>query len=107
MIVTAPKTIKNLFYKSEPMNDKNNALKTEDYGQFLNRIKKDIQRSQIKAALAVNQELILLYWRIGKGLIEKIDHEKWGSKIITTIASDLARSFRFFSSKFELYEKIC
>jgi predicted nuclease of restriction endonuclease-like (RecB) superfamily len=34
-----------------------------------------------------------LYWRIGKELIEKIDNEGWGSKVITTLASDLARSF--------------
>jgi predicted nuclease of restriction endonuclease-like (RecB) superfamily len=75
------------------MSAKKNLLKTEDYGKFLNHIKKDIQQSQIKAALAVNQELILLYWRIGKGLIEKIDHEGWGPKIITTLATDLARLF--------------
>ena len=75
------------------MSDKSNGLKTDNYGQFLDRIKKNIQRSQIKAAMAVNQELILLYWRIGKELTEKIDREEWGSKIITTIASDLARSF--------------
>lgn len=75
------------------MGDKKNLLKAEDYGQFLDHIKKDIQQSQIKAALAVNQELILLYWRIGKELVEKIDREGWGSKIITTLASDLARLF--------------
>jgi len=75
------------------MSDKNNLSKTENYGQFLDRIKKDIQQSQVKAAIAVNQELILLYWRIGKELTEKIDREGWGSKSITTIASDLARSF--------------
>lgn len=75
------------------MGDKNNILKTEDYGQFFDSIKKDIQQSQIKAAIAVNQELILLYWRIGKGLIEKIDNEGWGSKIITTLATDLNRTF--------------
>jgi predicted nuclease of restriction endonuclease-like (RecB) superfamily len=75
------------------MSDNTNLLKVKDYGQFLDHIKKDIQQSQIKAAIAVNQELILLYWRIGKGLTEKIDNEGWGSKIITTLASDLARLF--------------
>ena len=75
------------------MSDKKNVLKAKDYGQFLDHIKKDIQQSQIKAAIAVNQELILLYWRIGKSLIEKIDHEGWGTKIITTLAHDISRSF--------------
>jgi predicted nuclease of restriction endonuclease-like (RecB) superfamily len=79
------------------MSDKNNLLKTENYSQFFDRIKKDIQLSQIKATMSVNQELILLYWRIGTELIEKIDHEGWGAKIITTIANDLARSFPYLS----------
>src|SRR5438105_2807932 len=75
------------------MSNKNNVLTTENYGQFLNRIKKDIQQSQLNAAIAVNQELILLYWRIGKELAEKINLEGWGSKTITTLASDLAQLF--------------
>ena len=62
------------------MSDKNNLSTTENYGQFLDRIKKDIQESQLRAAIAVNQELILLYWRIGKELAEKIDREGWGFK---------------------------
>jgi predicted nuclease of restriction endonuclease-like (RecB) superfamily len=75
------------------MSDKNNTLKVENYTQFLENIKKDIQQSQLRAALAVNRELLLLYWRIGKELTEKIDREGWGSKTIATLATDLARSF--------------
>src|SRR5438105_15675570 len=75
------------------MSDKKDLLKVEDYGQFLDRIKKDIQQYLIIAAIAVNQVLILLYWRIGKEVAEKIGREGWGSKIITTIANDLIRLF--------------
>jgi len=75
------------------MDHKKNTPKLDDYAQLLNQIKNDIQQSQLKAALAVNQELILLYWRIGKELTEKVDREKWGSKTINTLASDLSHSF--------------
>lgn len=75
------------------MSNKNTDLTIENYAQLLEYIKKDIQQSQLQAALAVNKELILLYWRTGKTLSEKIAIEGWGSKAISTLANDLARSF--------------
>jgi len=36
-----------------------------NYAAFLNGLKTRIRSAQVKAALAVNQELILLYWQIG------------------------------------------
>lgn len=74
------------------MADKIESYKIEKYGQFLEQIKKDIQQSQLRAILSVNKELLLLYWRIGRTLTEKIEGEGWGSKIIDTLAHDLARS---------------
>jgi len=75
------------------MSTKKGHVKIENYTKLLEQIKNDIQQSQLRAALAVNKELILLYWRIGKELTEKIDREGWGSKIIDTLAKDLSRSF--------------
>ncbi len=64
-----------------------------DYAKFLEQIKTDIQQTQLKAALSVTQELILLYWRIGKELSTKIKVEKWGTKVIDSLAKDLAKEF--------------
>jgi predicted nuclease of restriction endonuclease-like (RecB) superfamily len=75
------------------MSDKKDNLKVGNYAQLFEQIKNDIQQSQLRAALAVNKELILLYWRIGKELTERTDRERWGSKIIDTLANDLSRSF--------------
>ena len=47
----------------------------------------------MRAALAVTKELIMLYWRIGTMLSEKITNEKWGSKPIERLAKDLQSSF--------------
>lgn len=82
-----------LCHVGKKMSEKKNYLKVEHYAQILEYIKNDIQQSQLKAALAVNKELLLLYWRIGKELSDKISNQGWGSKIIDTFARDLSHSF--------------
>lgn len=66
---------------------------TKDYVTFLNSIKKDIQNSRIRASLSVNKELIFLYWRIGKEILEKQKELEWGSKVIEQLFLDLKHSF--------------
>ena len=45
----------------------NNELSMEvaGYAEFLTALKERIQRAQLRAGLAVNRELVLLYWQIG------------------------------------------
>ncbi|MCF7899795.1 DUF1016 N-terminal domain-containing protein, partial [Candidatus Babeliales bacterium] len=68
-------------------------LTSKEYTKLLEQLKKDIQQTQLHAALAVTQELIMLYWRTGTILSEKITNEKWGAKIIERLAKDLQSSF--------------
>lgn len=76
------------------MNAKTNEiLDPNSYDKFIEHIKKDIQDSQLWAAISINKELIQIYWRIGKMLSEKALLESWGSKTIERIAKDLASSF--------------
>ncbi|MEI8328386.1 MAG: PDDEXK nuclease domain-containing protein [Chlamydiia bacterium] len=63
------------------------------YAKFLDHIKQDIQKSQLRAAMSITKELIELYWRIGKMLSEKTSLESWGSKTVEKIAKDLSSSF--------------
>jgi len=72
---------------------KKNSKDLIDYAQFFDTIKKDILQTQLKAALSVSGELTLLYWRIGKALLEKMKLEGWGSKVIEKLAHDLNRNF--------------
>ncbi len=53
---------------------------TTEYAEFIEILKTDIQKSQIKAALAINRELVLLYWRIGNGILAKQKELGWGAK---------------------------
>ncbi|MEL6501313.1 MAG: PDDEXK nuclease domain-containing protein [Cyanobacteria bacterium J06650_10] len=72
------------------------------YALFLSSLKERIQTAQTKAALAVNQELTLLYWQIGTEILQRQNAEGWGSKVIGRLAKDLKRDFpelKGFSSR--------
>lgn len=64
-----------------------------NYVALLDGLKKRIRSAQVRAALAVNQELILLYWQIGREILAKQQQEGWGSKIVDRLAKDLRREF--------------
>ena len=66
---------------------------TNEYADFIETLKKDIQRTQIKAALAINRELVLLYWRIGNGILAKQNELGWGAKVVEQISRDLKLAF--------------
>jgi predicted nuclease of restriction endonuclease-like (RecB) superfamily len=63
------------------------------YVQVFEKIKNDIRQSQLKAALSVTRELIMLYWRIGRVLSDKVSQEGWGAKTIEKLAKDLTSTF--------------
>jgi hypothetical protein len=64
-----------------------------DYQAFLDDLKSRIRTAQIRAALAVNRELIQLYWEIGRGIVHKQDVAGWGNGVVERLASDLQQEF--------------
>ncbi len=64
-----------------------------DYAQWLVELKSLIRSSRIKASLAVNRELVMLYWRIGSEIIARQAQQGWGAKVIEQLASDLRSEF--------------
>jgi predicted nuclease of restriction endonuclease-like (RecB) superfamily len=72
-----------------------------EYPALLEELKQRIRSVQMRAALAVNRELILLYWEIGRRIVERQDLEGWGRSVIERLAGDLRKEFpdlRGFSS---------
>jgi predicted nuclease of restriction endonuclease-like (RecB) superfamily len=65
----------------------------EGYDTFLSNIKERIRTAQIKAALAVNRELILLYWQIGREILTRQQQQGWGAKVIERLSQDLRNEF--------------
>jgi predicted nuclease of restriction endonuclease-like (RecB) superfamily len=54
-------------------------------------LKQSIIQSRYAAARLANKEQLLLYFKTGKVLSEKIAAEKWGAKILVNIAEDLQK----------------
>ena len=65
----------------------------KEYKAFFKEIKEKILTSQVKAALAINHELINLYWEIGSKIHLKQKDEGWGTKTIENLAKDLKSTF--------------
>lgn len=65
----------------------------DNYFALLNELKSRIRSAQIKAAIAVNQELVLLYWHIGQEILLKQSEQGWGAKVIERLARDLKHEF--------------
>lgn len=68
-------------------------LPSESYQVWLKQLKLDIRAAQQRSVLAVNQELIKLYWRIGKDILQRQQDQGWGAKVIEQLATDLRQSF--------------
>jgi predicted nuclease of restriction endonuclease-like (RecB) superfamily len=63
------------------------------YTDWLAELKTRIHTAQQRAALAVNRELVLLYWQIGHDILERQAREGWGAKVIDRLAHDLRTAF--------------
>ncbi len=63
------------------------------YTEFLVDLKNRVRSAQLKAAVAVNSEMIQLYWDIGRAIVERQETAKWGSKVIDQIGEDLQKEF--------------
>ncbi len=63
------------------------------YSELLEGLKGRIQKARGKAALAVNTELILLYWGMGKDILRRQEREGWGAKVMQQLSADLKRMF--------------
>ncbi len=68
-------------------------LKTSDYKSFIKDIKSHIQKAQIKASLAVNQELLNLYWDLAEKIVAKQKNAAWGDGFLLQMSQDLQIEF--------------
>ncbi|MDH6186744.1 PDDEXK nuclease domain-containing protein [Polaromonas sp. CG_23.6] len=68
-------------------------LEIPDYKNWLASLKTRIQSAQQRAALSVNRELVLLYWQIGRDILDRQQAQGWGAKVVTQLAKDLTLAF--------------
>ncbi|MCX6052908.1 MAG: PDDEXK nuclease domain-containing protein [Campylobacterales bacterium] len=94
---------------------------SNDYNFFLSEIKQQIKTSQIKAIKSVNQEMVMLYFSIGKSIYKKQQVLGWGAKVIDKLSHDIKSAFpdmsgfstrnikrmlRFYKEYAEHFEKV-
>lgn len=63
------------------------------YADWLAELKTRIHTAQQRAALAVNRELVLLYWQIGRDILARQAEQGWGAKVIERLSQDLRSAF--------------
>jgi predicted nuclease of restriction endonuclease-like (RecB) superfamily len=65
----------------------------EGYEAFLRSLKERIRHAQMRAALAVNREMVIFYWQLGREILMRQKQQGWGAKVIDQLAKDLQKAF--------------
>lgn len=71
----------------------NEIKRTQEYRIWIKQLKSKIQSARTKVALAINSQLLELYWDIGKDICERQREYNWGSKLIEQVAHELKNEF--------------
>jgi predicted nuclease of restriction endonuclease-like (RecB) superfamily len=92
VIELEPSYEEEFFYLTQ-MQVKKSEKSDANYPAWLESLKKQIQVARVRAALAINAELINLYHKIGLDIIKRQQMHRWGDKIIQRLAADLKNAF--------------
>ena len=79
--------------RKKPVSKKTDVADSHSYTKLFEQLKSDIKQTQLRAALSVTKELIMLYWRTGKMLSVKIQDKGWGAKTLEKLARDIRKEF--------------
>ena len=70
-----------------------NLIEPTGYRSFLEDLKHRIRTVQLRAAVSINQELVLLYWNIGRQILAAQETKGWGTKVVPQLSNDLCKAF--------------
>ena len=70
-----------------------NLTTSRDYRQWLGDLKTRFRQVQLKAAVAVNTELLQFYWALGADILARQSTQAWGSGFLENLSQDLMREF--------------
>jgi len=63
------------------------------YPDLLTSVVEHISIGTQRAHAAVNQELIVTYWAIGRDIVERMDQEGWGARVVDRLSQDIRERF--------------
>lgn len=61
----------------------------KSYNQWISQLNQRYRRSQIRAAVKVNSEMLRFYWSLGHDIVALKAESKWGSKLMKNLSMDL------------------
>jgi predicted nuclease of restriction endonuclease-like (RecB) superfamily len=65
----------------------------ENYQSTLDVLVERVRTARVRALRRVNEELVVLYWEIGREILDRQEREGWGTKVIDRLARDLRAVF--------------
>ena len=65
----------------------------EAYQQLFEAVKQEIQTAKLTAVMAVNQNMLLSYWKVGNMILQRQESQKWGAKVIQQLEKDLKMAY--------------
>jgi predicted nuclease of restriction endonuclease-like (RecB) superfamily len=91
--MTKRKTTATGLAKPSDQDGKPNAALPVGYANLLADLKARVRAAQLRAVVSVNRELILLYWDIGKIIVEAQKTKGYGKQVVERLADDLHEAF--------------
>jgi hypothetical protein len=63
------------------------------YAETLGEIKQRIQQERLRVVMSANSAMVLLYWDIGRMILDRQEREGWGAKVIDRLSADLREAY--------------
>ena len=60
-----------------------------EYKEWIAGISTDFRRSQIRASMKINDEMLRFYWKLGKGISSMSEQFGYGTRFYKTVSDDL------------------
>lgn len=93
--------------------NKNITIIDKEYQKWIKDLSSRYRKSQIKAAVKVNQEMLAFYWSLGRDIFEMHVEDRWGESVVRNLSADLkklnpeahcfSKSNIYYMKKFYLY----
>ena len=64
-----------------------------EYKEWISRISTDFRKSQIRASMKINDEMLRFYWKLGKGISFMSEQFGYGMGFYKTVSDDLKSTF--------------
>ena len=80
----------------------------KEYIQWIKELSSRYRRSQIKAAVKVNEEMLRFYWEVGRDIVERDAENRYGKRFYATLSRNLeteldANGFSVTNLKYSKY----